>query len=256
VKLSVPCKVNFSQSRPIAYVPRLRDLLSAVLTVAPALPALADGFFAAGEGGWSHLMDKRTFSEGSPNAAGPQPGLGVQDIWGNGYAAGARFGYQWGPWRLEEEGVFRDNPLSQQLLFSTASGHAIQDGVNTGTGGHRRSLAAMTNVLFDVDLQWMGLDWPVSPHLGVGVGAAQLFAFTRGQNTTITDSTDTEFAYQGIIGIHHEFDDTLEADLDWRYFATTDPTFTRTTGTRFLSNYENQTLMLSLVYRFRPAGPR
>jgi hypothetical protein len=79
------------------------------------MPASADGFFAAGEGGWSHLVDKRTFSEGSPNSAGPQPGLGVQDLWGDGYAVGARLGYQWGPWRLEEEAVFRDNPLSQAL---------------------------------------------------------------------------------------------------------------------------------------------
>lgn len=235
---------------------RLRLCLSALLTVAPALPAPADGFFAAGEGGWAHLMDKRTFSEGSPNSAGPQPGLGVQDIWGNGYAAGARLGYQWGPWRLEEEGVFRDNPLSRQLLFSTATGHAVQTGVNMGTGGYRRSLAAMTNVLFDVDLRWVGLYWPVSPHLGVGVGAARLFALTRGQNTTITDSTDTKFAYQGIIGIHHEFDASFEVDLDWRYFATTDPTFARANGTSFSSNYENQTLMLSLVYRFQPPWPQ
>ena len=98
-----------------------------------------------------------------------------------------------------------------------------------------------------------GLDWPVSPYLGAGVGGARLFAATRGQNTTVTDSSDTQFAYQGIIGIHHQFDDTFELGLDWRYFATTDPTFTRVTGTHFLSNYENQTLMLSLVYRFRPA---
>lgn len=119
-------------------MPFLRIVLSVVLTVGPALPALADGFFAAGEGGWSHLMDKRTFSEGSPNSAGPQPGLGVQDLWGAGYAVGARLGYQWGPWRLEEEAVFRDNPLSQQLLFSTATGHAVQNGLNTGTSGYRR----------------------------------------------------------------------------------------------------------------------
>jgi OmpA-OmpF porin, OOP family len=114
----------------------------------------------------------------------------------------------------------------------------------------------MTNVLFDIDLRWMGLDWPITPHLGAGVGAAQLFAVTRGQNTTITDSSDTEFAYQGIIGIHHAFDDAFEIGLDWRYFATTDPTFTRVTGTQFPSNYESQTLMLSFVYRFRPAWPQ
>jgi opacity protein-like surface antigen len=224
------------------------------LSVFWGCPVVGQVFYVGGEGGWTHLLVKRSFDEASESSAGPVPGIGVQDIWGEGYDFGARAGYEWGPWRLEGELVTRDNPVAEQRLYSTAGGTAVSTGINSNVSGERQSWGLMANFLYQADLQWLGLDPPASPYLGVGIGTARLHAVTHSQNTLITDSADTQLAYQGIIGLRYLFSDAVAVDLSWHYFAATDPTFSRVDGTRFPGNYETENVMLALVFRFLPAG--
>ena len=60
--------------------------------------------------------------------------------------------------RAEVEGMYRYQSLSKFTL----------DGVQTAAGGHSQNAGAMLNVLWDIP---MGIDAPVQPFVGMGVGA-------------------------------------------------------------------------------------
>ena len=66
----------------------------------------------------------------------------------SGFAAGARVGYEMGPWRFEEEYAYRSNDLDRLNV----------GGVNTGGAtGNRSSHAIMTNVIYDINFWNFGL---------------------------------------------------------------------------------------------------
>ena len=79
----------------------------------------------------------------------------------------------------------------------------------------------MTNVLYDFTV-----GWTITPHFGVGIGAVEVFDGVRlpGIGQFINDST-WQFGYQGIAGIRYNLSPALTLDLDYRYLATTEPTF-------------------------------
>jgi hypothetical protein len=101
----------------------------------------------------------------------------------------------------------------EQKLYSTAGGTAVSTGTNSNVSGERQSWGLMANFLYQADLQWLGLDPLASPYLGVGIGTARLHAVTHSQNTLITDSADTQLAYQGIIGLRYSFSDARGSQL-------------------------------------------
>jgi opacity protein-like surface antigen len=170
----------------------------------------------------------------------------------SGFNVGGRVGYQWGPWRLEEEYNYRNSGLS-------SLGHAnTVDGVTPGGrtfDGQRTSHAIMTNLIYDFTI-----GWPVSPHVGVGVGAvdiidnvslnpttvngrpgivgpvpgtipAVLFPVPQTFSGTYLKGSSWQFGYQAIGGLRYDFSPAVSFDLDYRYLATTDPTFNK--GGRF-----------------------
>src|SRR5580693_2605432 len=49
------------------------------LSVFWGCPVVGQVFYVGGEGGWTHLLVKRSFDEASESSAGPVPGIGVQD---------------------------------------------------------------------------------------------------------------------------------------------------------------------------------
>src|SRR5713101_4289389 len=100
------------------------------------------------------------------------------------------------------------------------------------------------------------IGWPVSPHIGVGVGAVDiidnvslnpttvngvpgivgpvagtvpplLFPTTPPQtfSGTYLKGSSWQFGYQAIAGLRYDFSPAVSFDLDYRYLATTDPTF-------------------------------
>ena len=88
-------------------------------------------WYLGGEAGWTTLEDQ------TDKISGVRAGHKRFD---EGYAAGARGGYQMGPWRFEEEYIYRNNELSRPRV----------GGVNIpGVSGGRSSHAIMTNVLYD-----------------------------------------------------------------------------------------------------------
>jgi outer membrane protein OmpA-like peptidoglycan-associated protein len=203
--------------------------------------ARAQVIYFGGEGGWSNLEDQRDrFNVArAPN---------VKGRYDSGFAAGARVGYEWGPWRFEEEYAYRENDLDR---FNVG-------GVNIGNArGSRNSHAIMTNVLYDINLAGFGwnIGLPVTPHIGAGIGAVNVQdrVSVPGLGRILHDD-DWRFGYQAIGGFRYNITPAVALDLDYRYLATEDATFRvpAAPSVKYKSGYETHTLMASLLYRFGP----
>ncbi len=192
-------------------------------------------FYIGAEGGWTSLPDQPI----------TVPGLFSTNLrFNSGFNAGVRLGYEWGPWRLEEEYSYRQNNVPGNFsLF----GFPI-----SGISGNRHTNSIMTNVLYDFTV-----GWPITPHIGFGIGAVQISDGVKlpGIGQFINDST-WEFGYQGIAGIRYNLSPAFTLDLDYRYLATTQPTFRLlNTNIRYRSGYNTNNFVASLIYRFAPPTP-
>ena len=116
-------------------------------------PGVAGAWYFGGEGGWTML----------DNAKGNAGGIGSTQHFKDGFNIGARAGYEWGPWRLEEEFSYRENGI----------GSVAVRGATFNTTGNRNTYAFMTNLLYDFRLGWFP-SWDVTPHIGGGIGAVNL----------------------------------------------------------------------------------
>ena len=213
---------------------RIRLAVGGFLAAAAAILATGAGaqtFYLGGEGGWSVLEDQ------TDKAKGLAP---VRARFNDGFAAGARAGYEWGPWRFEEEYVYRNNDLNRLSVGAFKV---------PGVSGSRESHAIMTNVLYDINL-----GWPVTPHVGAGIGAVNIIDNARVGGVRLFRDDDWQFGYQAIGGLRYNVTPNVALDLDYRYLASTDATFRipAAPAIKYKSGYETHSLMASLVYRFGP----
>jgi OmpA-OmpF porin, OOP family len=192
-------------------------------------------FYIGAEGGWTGL----------PKQDITVPGLFSTSLrFNGGFNAGMRLGYEWGAWRFEEEYSYRQNNVPNNVTFAGIT-------IN-GVSGNRHTNSVMTNVLYDFTV-----GWPITPHIGFGIGAVEISDGVKlpliGQ--FINDST-WQFGYQGIAGIRYNLSPSLTLDLDYRYLATTEPTFRiANTNIRYRSGYNTNNFVASLIYRFAPPPP-
>jgi OmpA-OmpF porin, OOP family len=221
-------------------------------------------FYLGPEGGWTHLSDNTTtgnFTVFTPPHIATTAPYTLTSNFNSGYNVGARVGYEWGPWRFEEEYSYRNNGLSS--FSGTIQGRGFP-GI---ASGNTHSNAIMTNVLYDFTF-----GWPITPHIGGGVGAVNLNGSAgASDDVTIHGITSTgalnysvstwKFGYQAIAGIRYEINPTLSLDFDYRYLAT--PHFdvpgtcsfvvagVTCGGTPSLSSrYQTQNIVASLTMKF------
>ncbi|HEX3885447.1 MAG TPA: OmpA family protein [Stellaceae bacterium] len=218
---------------------RYRYLLGALVGIAAALSwadaqaqLLGPGaWYIGGEGGWTSLN----------NAHVSAAGLGGTVNFNGGWNAGARLGYMVGPWRFEGEYRHQENGVNGFAGVS-ASGTVTAD-------------ALMANAIYD-----FSLSSSFSPHIGAGIGMADLTASSRvpGIGTTLSNSSDWEFAYQAIAGLRYTLNPNWALDVDYRYLGTADAKF-RTTpalgGAAVSTSYNSHNLVASLSYVFTPPPP-
>jgi OmpA-OmpF porin, OOP family len=214
----------------------IRLITGACLALATSL--LAGGsqaqLYIGGEAGWTGLFDATDTIAGVTS---------VTARFNAGFNAGVRGGYEWGPWRFEEEYSYRQNG-ARDLVGTNFTLPA--------TGGDRHTNSLMTNVLYDFTL-----GYPITPHIGFGVGAVDVFDGLKiaGIGQLFNNST-WQFGYQGIAGLRYNISPTLTVDIDYRYLATTQPTFSIPhTGVHYRSSYNTNNLVASLIYRFAPPPP-
>jgi outer membrane protein OmpA-like peptidoglycan-associated protein len=194
-------------------------------------------FYIGPEGGWTGLEGTRSSIAGFP----------INQSFNSGFNVGARAGYQWDTWRFEGEYSYRQNASN-----ATAFGSRLNGTVDTNS--------FMANAIYDFNL-----NWPLTPHIGVGVGAAELNGNINGPNVGFQSRTsDAVFAYQAIAGIRYKFTPNLALDVDYRYRGTADATFqTRpfvvngvaVPGARYTGSGNTNNVVASLTWLFAPAPP-
>ena len=112
-------------------------------------------------------------------------------------------------------------------------------------------VAFMANVDYDFDT---GSRWV--PYVGGGLGVAIISIDTETDTgRPLADDSDTVFAYQVGAGIGYEFPleegRSITVSLDWRYFATQDPTFTgQVTGGKFDVGISGHDIGIGIIYGF------
>jgi OOP family OmpA-OmpF porin len=208
-------------------------LAAAALAFAAVLPmhgARAQAFYLGGEGGWTLLTPQNDHFAGAKSH---------DDFKTSGYNGGARGGYLMGPWRFEEEYSYSSNNLSSSSL------------AGPGASGSRRSQAIMTNLLYDFDL-----GWPVTPHIGAGVGAVDITNTIRTPALPrIVDSSAWQFGYQGIAGLRYMWSPNFAVDADYRYLRTLNANFAVPGGGSYRTGYATHNIVLSVAYIFAPPAP-
>ena len=85
---------------------------SATILAAPVAQAQV---YLGGEGGWTGLEGTKSRISGT-TPAGTSFSFPINQSFNSGFNAGARVGYQWGPWRFEEEYSFRENGSNATAL--------------------------------------------------------------------------------------------------------------------------------------------
>ena len=209
-----------------------------------AMPAGPGAWYFGGEGGWTSLESPQS------GKIGPPVGLGISQSFSDGFNVGARAGYEWGPWRFEEEFRFQQNGISNANL----------GGIPTVTSGNRNAYALMTNLIYDFTF-----GWPLTPHIGGGIGAVNIHdGWSIPGTGTMASSNDWEFGYQAIAGVRYNINPALAFDVDYRYLATSDPTLhfkgsgavaAGLNGLTYTSGYSTHSVVASLSLRFGAPPP-
>ena len=192
------------------------------------------------EGGWTGPETPATGSSTSAKISSLSEDLD------DGYNVGARLGYRLGTLRLEEEFRYQHSGVG-----------SITDGVPPSTApasGYRDAYAFMTNAIYDFDI-----GGPLTPHIGAGIGAVRIHDSWSVPLGRCDDETVWEFGYQAIAGVRYSITRSLALDVDYRYLATTDPTFVFSgsgaatagiTGQTFDSTFATHSVMASLTESF------
>ena len=210
-----------------------------------AMPS-GGSFYVGGEGGWTWLNDATLKPSGA--LVPVLNGTSKKQSFDSGPVLGLRAGYEWGPWRLEEEFAYRINGMNSI------------GGVNVD--GDRTSYAFMTNFMAGTN-QWFNLGWPVDPYIGAGIGAVLLrdgwsVPVAGPLGGTWASSTSWQFGYQGIAGIRYNINPSLAFDIDYRYFGTTDPSF-KTVPAKGSGSYKTENtshnVLASFVVKFGAPPP-
>jgi len=223
---------------------------AATIAIAPAAQAY-EGIYGAIGAGLSYMAPDRDFESGGPPFA-----IDSEVDYDNGVAVYLALGRSYrSNFRTEFEISYRNNDVR----------HIPGDGLGfsgwpTQVTGDVSTLAFMANLIKDFG------DGPVTPYVGLGVGIARIDSNYIGTNAGAVggplnlaiDSHATNFAYQGIAGIAFDLAEGLTLDLSYRYFDTTEPSFTGTLNfnpTTYQIDYTNHTFLAGLRWNFGGSAP-
>jgi OmpA-OmpF porin, OOP family len=208
-----------------------------------------NGLYLRAEGGWSHENDMK--GQGST-------GLNFGSQEKEGYMAGGAAGWKFGQLRMELGLDFSGHDVSSIQVngdggLGARLGGASLNGANANPSGSIHIIDGMVNAAWD-----FRTGTPFVPYIGIGVGMAHValdnFAVA---GRPLSNSSDTVFAYQPMVGVRYHVTDAIAIGAEYRYFATVDPTFKDSTGVKFHGRIESHNVLANLSYFFGapPAPP-
>jgi len=247
-----------------------------------SLPPEPGAFYLGLKGGWTNLVSQTDSFPALKGGAGAPSKIKMNYDDGDWnfpqhLVVAGRFGYQWGPWSLEEEIAFRHNTMFHFFHVGAGNSNALFQGA-------RDSKAFLTNLLYefaipDIRLGSFNFHSPVTIHVGAGVGAVNVvdgvsftphppgfFSAFGSSGGTLLHANEWAFGYDGIAGVRYEINPNLFLDLDYGYLATTPITFHNKasaaggagvfSGLSYKSSYEKHDCVVSLVVKFGvPSSP-
>lgn len=149
-------------------------------------------------------------------------------------AAGRQFG---NGFRAEGEFGYRNAATNKPKVNS---------GPEFNTDGSMSALSFMANGYYDFDV-----GMKIKPYIGGGIGFARVSVNDICINgTQLVDDSDVVFAYQAIGGLGYDPSQNLTAFVEYRYFATLDPSFNASNGGNYDSQFTSHNAMLGLRYHF------
>jgi OOP family OmpA-OmpF porin len=154
-----------------------------------------------------------------------------------GPAGNIYLGYDWGSFRADAEVSLRTNDVKDAKV----------NGQTIFKNGHFRTIGIMANGYYDIDF-----GSPFVPYIGAGVGVAMLDSELKAGGGSFKDF-NTQFAYQGIAGVSYNFAPNIAANLEYRYFGNTEPTFSDQGVKLKYDSSNNHTILLGVRYTFAPA---
>jgi len=209
-------------------------------------------YYVGGQGGLTILPDQTdTSNYGGNYHVEYDPGFNV----------GVRGGIQWWDFRFEGEYSYTEDD----------NRHFVMGGVPaTKLKGNRHSHALMSNVLYDFPV-----NWPVTPHIGFGVGELEVVdrVNTNTPNQVTNHLLDFDWvpAAQAIAGLRYDYNRFVSLELDYRFltpleglrFHTADPlgeaivagNIVRPKYIGWQTGYDTQNIVLSVVFRCCAAAP-
>lgn len=198
------------------------------LLISSAALAAEPNWYVSGAGGaaWFESAD------------GQSGGNTLETSFDTGYAFLGAAGRQFGNgFRAEGEFGYRR---------SSTDATQVNSGPDFNTTGSMSALSLMANGYYDFDV-----GMKLKPYIGGGIGMARVSANDiRINGSQLADDSDVVFAYQAIGGLGYELSQHLTAFVEYRYFATLDPTFNATGGGDYESQFMSHNAMLGLRYHF------
>lgn len=217
------------------------------LSVAGVVQAADDasGWYIEGAATYSMLKDARGTVANTVFAGGPPTTLhlvnNVNDGWGGLFA----FGYRAGRFRLEGEIGRTTNDGDSYTTLTPVQGTFPMEGKFD-----------VTRYMVNTHLELGGGRW--NPHLGIGVGKADVRLWTFGAPAAapnippraLIDDSDTVLAYQLIAGVAYDLRANLALTARYRWFETADPEGLDSRGERISREMSGHNLDIGLRYRF------
>jgi len=139
-----------------------------------------------------------------------------------GHRIGIAVGYDFNPVRIEAEATQIQTPPK------TTSHPLVNGGAETPMFGTITHRVLMLNGYYDFDL-----DGPFTPYLGVGAGLAKQSINLSASGFPSASGSDRIIAWQVIIGTAYEITKKVELTADFRYFDTSNPSFTSSSGSTY-----------------------
>jgi OmpA-OmpF porin, OOP family len=217
------------------------------IAAALCVPEARAQFYFGPEGGWTGLEGTRGSINGTNPLTNQSVTFPLNQSFNSGFNVGARAGYQWNGWRFEGEYSYRQNAANATALGSRLNGTVDSN-------------SFMANAIYDFDI-----GWPLTPHIGMGIGAVDLNGSLNGPNVGFRSKTsDAVFGYQAIAGIRYKFTPNLALDVDYRYRGTSGVNYTTTAFTANGATFPSRTfsgsgntnnVVASLTWLFAAAPP-